>query len=81
MHQLHVRNIAVGKRNQIYFVLPNKIGQLIFGIDGYAVWVKFSRKLGWILAVFYVRNLSRRESDNLVPMIVFKLMFDSRRLI
>jgi hypothetical protein len=58
MHDILMRNVAVGKDNFLDVHFLDQRGKLLLGMDGNAVRIELAGKLGRVLAVFDVRNLS-----------------------
>src|SRR6266508_1192571 len=66
MHNCEVGNIAVSEDHLIDALAANQLLQLVFGVNGDALWVSAPAQGGRVLPVGDARDLSGRERDDLV---------------
>ena len=70
VHHVFVGHIAVGEHHPFHVVLGDKLVQVRFGVDRYALRIKLTRKDGWIGLVLYAGDLGGGESDHLIGRVV-----------
>jgi len=70
MHDVLVRDIAVGEDHELDIPALYKIRQFMFSQDRDPVRIVFTRERRGILSALYVRYLCRRKGQDFVPWIL-----------
>ena len=70
MHHVLVGHVAVGEHDLLHAVLLDQLRHLRLVVDRDALGVQPAGQLGRVLAVVDVRDLRRREGDDLVRFVV-----------
>jgi hypothetical protein len=72
VHDVFVRDVAIGEDDLFHAVLLDQIDELLFGADGDAARVQLASQLGRIEASLDIRDLGRGEGYDLIIFVAAK---------